>query len=254
MWGGLTGNRRKNGIYGLLIGVIVGSILLYLSFYISFLYLLIPIVLVVVFHFTKAWRFTDRSFYGLIVIVVAFLVATGGISSSIVNSSHHSVATASVGSTTTNINFAYFDNKGSYSITLSLPSNNLSNKASISLLNLFTNKTISTTNVTMLNSGSNYTLSFNLGNLSKLAYVILLSLSVTNTNKTKNVEFLGPILVPFTAIMQYLIESLVLSYLLITYLFFLAFAFFARAVTTSRRKGPQNIDEQKPPGTGGIIK
>ena len=62
MWGGLSGKRRKYGLYGMVIGIVVSSILLYLSFYISFLYLLIPVLLVVIFHYTKAWRFSDRAF------------------------------------------------------------------------------------------------------------------------------------------------------------------------------------------------
>ncbi len=256
MWGALTGKRRKSGIYGLVIGTIVSSILLYLSFYVVFLYLIIPIVLLLIFHYTKLWRFSDRAFYGLLAIVIAFFLAIGGLSSSVVNSPHQAVDVLSIASVSTDIHFSYSNNSnGIYFFNLTIPSEHVSNNASVSLIDLFTNKTVSTRNVTMVHSGGNYSNSLSLGNLQKKAYVVLYTFHAyqNNSSATVKAEFLGPVLVPISSVIGYLAGSLIKSYFLITYAFFLAFGFFARAIATSRRRAATGKAEQKPPETGGKI-
>ncbi|MCL6002097.1 MAG: hypothetical protein M0Z77_05940 [Thermoplasmatales archaeon] len=248
MWEGLTGKRRKNGLYGMLIGIVVSAILLYLSFYISFLYLLIPILLLVIFHYTKAWRFSDRAFYGFIAIVVAFFLAMGGISNSLTSAPHETTAALTISSTTYDIHFGYYNSSGNYIFNFTLPTKNITNSAKIDLIDLFTNTTLSTTNITFATTGTNYTYSLNAGQLSSHAYVVYMTLHVLKNNTTVNqiVEFLGPVLIPTINVVFLLAESLILSYLLITFLFFLAFAFFARALSMSRQRKKKEGDQNPP--------
>ncbi|MEM0136756.1 MAG: hypothetical protein QXU18_16265, partial [Thermoplasmatales archaeon] len=232
MWEGLLGKRRKNGLYGMIIGIIVSSILLYLSFYISFLYLLIPILLLVIFHYTKSWRFSDRAFYGFIVIIVAFFLAMGGISSSLTGAPHQSTAVLTESSVSYDVHYAYYNNSGNYVFNFSLPSKNVSSNVEFALRDLFTNVTIASTNGTFTSQGSNYSYSWNVGQLSQRAYIVFMTLHFIRNNTTvaQPVEFLGPILISGFSVIMFLSESLILDYLLITFLFFLAFAFFARAI------------------------
>ena len=249
MWEGLTGKRRKNGLFGMIIGIVVSSILLYLSFSVSsFLYLLIPILLLVIFHYTKTWRFSDRAVYGFIAIILAFFIAMGGISTSIEGAPHQSTATLTELSVPYYIHFGYYNNSGSYIFNFSLPAKNISNTAQIGLIDLFTNETILSTNATFTNSANNYSYSWNAGQLSSRAYVVLLTLHFMENNTTVNqeVEFLGPVLISGLSVTFYLVERLIATYLLITFLFFLAFAFFARALSMSRQR--RNTDgNQNPP-------
>lgn len=247
MWGGLTGKRRKYGLYGMIIGIVVSSILLYLSFYISFLYLLIPVILLVIFHYTKAWRFSDRAFYGFIAIVISFFLAMGGISSSLTGAPHQTTATFTESSVTYDVHYAYSNNSGNYVFNFSLPSHNVSSNVEFALRDLFTNVTITSTNGTFTSSGPNYTYSWNTGQLSQHAYVVLMTLHVKDNNTTVSqpLEFLGPVLISGATVILLLSESLILSYLLITFLFFLAFAFFARAISMSRQR--RNKGDQNPP-------
>lgn len=249
MWEGLTGKRRKRGLLGMVIGIVVASILLYLSFYVSFLYLLIPVILLVILHYTKAWRFTDRAFYGFIAIVVAFFVAMGGISSSIASAPNESTAAISVGSATYDVNFSYFNDSGGYLFNFSLPIQNVTSNAEVALIDLFTNQTVLSTSVTFDSIGTNYSYSWDAGHLSPKAYVVLLTFQVVSNNTTKpqRVEFLGPVLLPFTSLIFLLSGTLIVSYLLITFLFFIAFAFFARAISMSRKRR-QGAGQQPPEG------
>jgi hypothetical protein len=253
MWEGLTGKRRRNGIFGMLISIVIGSILLYLSFYISFLYLLIPVLLIVVFHYTKSWRFSDRTFYGFLAIIIAFFIAMGGISTSLTGAPHESTAAVTVASGTYDVNFSYYNNSGNYLFNFSLPVKNVTNGAQITLNDLFTNKTVLSKNITLGNSSTNYSYSWNAGHLSPKAYVVFLTFHVKHNNSTvsQGVPFLGPVLLPSITVIFLLAESLIGSYLLITFLFFLAFAFFARAITTSRQKRAKKDEQMKPPETGG---
>jgi|YelNatPaOPRAMG01_1025707.scaffolds.fasta_scaffold05258_5 hypothetical protein len=253
MWGGLTGKRRKNGLFGMLISIVIGSILLYLSFYISFLYLLIPVLLIVVFHYTKLWRFSDRTFYGFLAIIIAFFIAMGGISTSLTGAPHESTAAVTVASSTYDVHFSYYNNSGNYLFNFSLPANNVMNEGQIALNDLFTNKTIISTNITLNASGTNYSYSWNAGHLSPEAYVVFLTFHVKHNNSTvsQGVPFLGPVLIPSITVIFLLAESLIGSYLLITFLFFLAFAFFARAITNSRQKRAKKDEQPEQPGTGG---
>ncbi|MEM0128083.1 MAG: hypothetical protein QXO03_03230 [Thermoplasmatales archaeon] len=238
MWDGLKGNRRRNGIYGTLIGIVVGSILLYLSFYISFLYLLIPVIILVIFHYTKLWRFSDRTFYGFITIVVAFFIAIAGISTSITGAPHESTLVVSQSTTNYDVHFSYQNVNGNYIFNFTLPLKNVTNSSSVALLDLFTNKTILTNNATLSTNESSHYYSWNVGQLSPRAYVVVIKFNVlqNNTSLGKQAEFLGPVLVSSAAVILFLSESLILTYLLVTFLFFLAFAFFARAITTSRQR------------------
>ena len=247
MWGGLSGKRRKYGLYGMVIGIVVSSILLYLSFYIPFLYLLIPVLLVVIFHYTKAWRFSDRAFYGFIVIVISFFLAMGGISSSLTGAPHQTTATFTESYVTYDVHYAYSNNSGNYVFNFSLPSHNVSSNVEFVLRDLFTNVTVTSANGTFTSSGSNYTYSWNAGQLSQHAYVVLITLHVrgNNTTVSKSLEFLGPIMISGAMVVLLLSESLILYYLLITFLFFLAFAFFARAISMSRQR--RNKGDQNPP-------
>ncbi|MEM0073206.1 MAG: hypothetical protein QW078_02130 [Thermoplasmatales archaeon] len=250
MWDGLKGSRRRNGIYGMLIGIIVGSILLYLSFYISFLYLLIPIIILVIFHYTKLWRFSDRTFYGFITIVVAFFIAVAGISTSITGAPHQSTFVVSQSSSTYDVHFSYEKVNGDYIFNFSLPLKNVSNSSSLALLDLFTNKTILTRNTTLSTNSSSHYYSWNVGQLTPRAYVVVIKFNIlqNNTSLGKQAEFLGPVLVSAGTVILFLSESLILTYLIVTFLFFLAFAFFARAITTSRqRKGKQDGGSPPPP-------
>lgn len=251
MWEGLKGNRRKNGIFGTLIAIVISSILLYLSFYISFLYLVIPIVILVIFHYTKLWRFSDRAFYGFIAVVIAFLIAMTGISYNIVESPHHSYAAQIVSNTTYDVHFNYTENGGNYYLNFEVPSYKVLPSANISVLDLFTNKTVSSYNASMVKSGENYTYSQNLSKLANRVYVVLFTFRTIGNNSTSNVtlshsvEFLGPVLLPFYSITILFSERLFVSYLAITFLFYLAFAFFARAITTSRQRRSKRTEELK---------
>ncbi len=248
MWEGLTGKRRKNGLYGLLIGITVSSILLYLSFYVSFIYLLIPVLLLVIFHYTKAWRFSDRAFYGFIAIVIAFFIAMAGISTSITGAPDHSTAAIKMSSVTYDVNFGYYNNNGNYTFNFTVPAKNVTDTAKLQLIDLFTNTTLTTTNVTFNTIGANYSYSWNAGQLSSHAYVIYMTLHFIKNNTTVNqgVEFLGPVLIPAVSVVFLLAKSLIIYYLLITVLFFLAFAFFARALSTSRQRKSKGGDQNPP--------
>ncbi len=248
MWEGLTGKRRRNGIYGLIIGVAVSSILLYLSFYISFLYLLIPILLLVIFHYTKLWRFSDRAFYGFFAILIAFFIAMGGISTSITGAPSHSTAVLSVSNSTSDINYSFYNNAGNYTFNFSLPTAHVLNNTTFKLVDLFTGVTLLSRNVTLTTSGSNYSYSWSTGKLSPHAYIVNMTLNVVknNTSKKEYAEFLGPVLISSLSVILLLSESLIISYLLITVLFYLAFAFFARALSMSRKKKPKGGDQNPP--------
>ena len=250
MWEGLTGKRRKNGLYGMAIGIVVSAILLYLSFYITFLYLLIPVLLLVIFHYTKAWRFSDRAFYGLIAIVVAFFIAMVGISDSFTGAPHQTTASLTVSSATYDIHFGYYNDSGNYVFNFSLPSTNISNESRLKLVDLFTGATILSNNITLANSGTNYTYVWNTGQLSHHAYVVNMTLFMkNNSTKPYYIEFLGPVLLSSVSVILSLSESLILSYLLITFLFYLAFAFFARALSMSRKRKDKNAGQNPPPPT-----
>jgi hypothetical protein len=253
MWEGLKGNRRRNGIYGTLIGVVVGSILLYLSFYISFLYLLIPIVILIIFHYTKLWRFSDRAFYGFITIIVAFFIAMAGISSSITSAPHESTLVVSQASSNYDVHFSYARVDGSYLFNFSLPLKNVTNNSRVSLLDLFTNKTVATSNITLLTNSTSHYYSWDAGPLLPRAYVVVLTFNILQGNQTvaKQAEFLGPVLVSMGTVILALSSSLILTYLLVTFLFFLAFAFFARAITTSRQRREKQGGGLQPPGETG---
>lgn len=251
MWEGLTGKRRRNGLFGMAIGTVVSAILLYLSFYITFLYLLIPVLLLVIFHYTKLWRFSDRTFYGFIAIVVAFFIAMAGISDSFTGAPHETTAPLKAYSTTYDIHYGYYNESGNYLFNFSLPSANISTNGKLRLVDLFTGSTILSQNITFGSSASNYTYSWNAGQLSNHAYVVNMTLFLKN-NSTKPfyAEFLGPVLISSTSVILYLSESLILSYLLITFLFYLAFAFFARALSTSRKRRDKNAGQTPPPSSG----
>lgn len=248
MWEGLTGKRRRYGIYGLIIGVAVSSMLLYLSFYISFLYLLIPVLLLVIFHYTKLWRFSDRAFYGFFAILIAFFIAMGGISTSITGAPNHSTAVLSVSNTTSDIHYNYYNDAGNYTFNFSLPAAHILSNTTIKLVDLFTGVTLLSRNATLVTSGSNYSYSWSTGKLLNHAYIVNMTLNVlkNNTSKKEYVEFLGPVLISSLSVILLLSESLIISYLLITVLFYLAFAFFARAMSTSRRKKPKGGDRNPP--------
>jgi|GEM_PF-1014174 hypothetical protein len=251
MWEGLKGSRRKNGVMGTAISVVVAAILLYLSFYIAFLYLIIPIVILIIFHYTKLWRFTDRSFYGFIAIVLAFIIAMGGISSNIESSPHQSTSVQTISNTTYDIHFSYSQVAGYYSVSLTMPSVNVSPAAKISLLDLFTNQTLVTYPASLVREGNNFTVSQNISRLSERAYVVLFNFSTFKNNSTSSaivphsVEFLGPVLLPLTTVTLLFSERLFVSYFIITFLFYLAFAFFARAITVSRQRRSKREEEIK---------
>lgn len=249
MWEGVTGKRRKNGIYGLAVGTVVSSILLYLSFYISFLYLLIPVILLVVFHYTKAWRFSDRAFYGLIAILIAFFLAMAGISDSISSAPHQATASLTISSVTYDIHYSYTNTQGGYVFNFTLPSLNFTNNIALKLVDLFDpTNTLLSKNATLSLYGSNYTYAWSTGQLSQHAYVVNVTLFLKNdTSKPHYVEFLGPILISTANLVILLSESLILSYLAVTYLFFLAFAFFARAISMSRKRKEKDGDQNPPP-------
>ncbi|MGC8644724.1 MAG: hypothetical protein ACP5UO_00480 [Thermoplasmata archaeon] len=250
MWEGLKGNRRRNGIYGTLIGIVVGSILLYLSFYITFLYLLIPIIILVIFHYTKLWRFSDRAFYGFITILIAFFIAIAGISSSITGAPHESTLVVSQASSNYDVHFSYAKVNGSYLFNFSLPLENVTNNSKVALVDLFTNKTVMAQNITLLANDTSHFYSWDAGPLVPRAYVVVLTFGLLQGNKTvvKQAEFLGPVLVSLAAVILSLSASLILTYLLVTFLFFLAFAFFARAITTSRQRREKQQGGAPPSG------
>ncbi len=252
MWEGLKGNRLKNGTRSLVIGIIVSSILLFGSFYIYFLYLLIPVVLVIIFHYTKSWRYTDRSFYGLIAIVIAFFIAVSGISYTIANSPSHSEVIYHIGSYSYDIHFNYSNVNNNYSFFISMPANNISSNANITLLNLFTGSTFIKYNLTMIRNGSNFNIFKNLGHLAGNAYVINFTFfSIANNSSQMHfVQFLGPILVPLYEVVFAFAKSLLITYLVITYIFFLVFAYLARMIGNTRKRNtkgkgtPPDKDQQ----------
>lgn len=249
MWKGFTGMRRRNGIMATALSVVIASVLLYLSFYISFLYLLIPVVILVIFHFAKSWRFTDRAFYGFVAIIVSFLIAMGGISYNISQSANHSVEPITVSNTTYDVSFNYTESAGIYYASFSLPSTGVAPAASLQLLDLFTNDTLGQYNVTMTKSDGNFTLSQNLGSLGGKIYVLLLTFNTYDNSSSKTspntVEFLGPILVPFFSIYVQFAYREFLSYFAITFLFFMAFVFLARTMSMSRQRAAQRREEMK---------
>ncbi|MGC8546443.1 MAG: hypothetical protein ACP5MU_02150 [Thermoplasmata archaeon] len=244
MWKGLTGNRLKNGTKGLLIGVIVSSILLFGSFYIYFLYLLIPVILVIIFHYTKTWRYTDRSFYGFLTIVIAFFIAVSGISYTLINAPSHSDVIYQIDSLSYDIHFNYTNINNDYLVYFSIPANNISSNANISLISLFTGGIFSNYTVTMIKNGSYYYASENLGHLSNNAYVLNFTFYTTNISTNisikHSVEFLGPVLVPLYVIILEFGKTLLITYLIITYIFFLIFAYFARMISNARKRAPKN--------------
>lgn len=249
MWEGLTGKRRKNGLYGMTIGIVVSAILLYLSFYIQFLFLLIPVLLVVIFHYTKAWRFSDRAFYGFFAILVAFFIAMGGISSSFTDAPHHSTSVVKIGSVTYDIKYYYSVSNGSYIFNFSMPIYNATNATELSLINL-NSQTVVKENGTFTRSNGNYSLTWNVGQLPPSIYVVNMTVHVLNNSKLTNtfLEFSGPVLLSSTSIFFLLVSNVdyVTSYLAITFLFFLAFAFFARAISTSRQRKSRDGGQNPP--------
>lgn len=249
MWEGLTGKRRRYGLFGMTIGAVISAILIYLSFYIQLLYLLVPVILVVVFHYTKLWRFSDRAFYGLIAILLGFFIAMGGISANISgesSGSHEAVVALSVANVTYDINFSYQNVSGSYVFDFSMPIQNATDQANVVLLNE-KGDTVLSDNVTFLSSNGNYSLSLNAGPLAPSLYVVNLTTHFTNgggiVNKTA--QFAGPVLISTTSIFLLFVgsPSYIEYLLLVPFLFYLAFAFFARAISSSqkrRRGGDQN--------------
>ncbi len=257
MWKGLSGTRLKNGSKGLIIGIIVSSILLFSSFYIYFLYLLIPIILVVIFHYSKSWRYTDRSFYGFIAIIIAFFIAVSAISYEIGNSPAHSEIIYQINGGSYDINFNYTNVNNNYTVHISMPANNISSNANLSVDSLF-GGILSNYTMTMTRNGSYYYASENLGHLSNNAYVFNFTFFVTyasnNTTKGHFVEFLGPILVPLYVVVLQFAKSLLITYFVITYIFFLIFAYFARMIGNARKRSPRNGTAEKEIKSGSEIK
>jgi len=243
MWEGLTGKRLKSGTKGLLIGVIISSILLFGSFYIYFLYLLIPVILVIIFHYTKTWRYTDRSFYGFLAIMIAFFIAVSGISYTLTNAPSHSDVIYQINGLSYDIRFNYTNINNDYLVYFSIPANNISSNANISLISLFTGDIFSNYTVEMIKNGSTYYASENLGHLSNNAYVLnftFFTVNISNNTYIKHsVEFLGPVLVPIYVIILEFGKSLLITYFIITYIFFLIFAYFARMIGNARKRIPK---------------
>lgn len=242
MWEGLKGIRLKNGALGLFLGVIMSSILLFASFYIYFLYLLIPVLLVIVFHYSKSWRFSDRAFYGFVVIVISFFIAVSGISYTLVGEPPHSEVIYQLNGTSYDIHFNYAKLENDYIIYFSIPANNISQSINVTLINLFTGGSFANYSLSMVKNGSVYYVSKDIGPLSAEAYVLNFTFfsKLNNTSVAHSVEFLGPVLVPVYVIILEFGKSLLITYLIITYIFFLIFAYFARTIANAKKRSPRN--------------
>lgn len=242
MWEGLKGPRLRNGALGLFLGVIISSILLFASFYIYFLYLLIPVILVIVFHYSKSWRYSDRAFYGFLVIIISFFIAVSGISYTLIGEPSHSEIIYQLNGASYDIHFNYTKLQEDYIIYFSIPANNISQNISVKLIDLFTGGTFANYSLSMVKYGSLYYLSKDIGSLSNKAYVLNFTFFTTfnNTTAAHSVEFLGPVLVPVYIIILEFGKSLLITYLIITYIFFLIFAYFARTITNARKRAQRN--------------
>jgi hypothetical protein len=241
MWEGVKGNRLRYGIRASFLGIPVVALLFFLTFYIYFFYLIVPIALFIIFHYSKSWRFTDRAFYGIIVILISFVIAGAGISSTIMNAPHHDATNYVTAQGTYNLYFNYTDTQGNYTINFIIPSANISNQLNISLKDLFTNKTISNYSLSMVKTGSNYSIAKNLGELSPIGYVVYFTFfTLNNTSMIPHTYgFVGPVLAPFTTILYYFLAGTMVGYVLITFAFFMILVYLARMMGTRNRGGRQ---------------
>ncbi len=237
MWQGLQDKRLKNGLTGAVFGILVTSFLLYFSFYLYYIYILIPIILVVIFHYSGSWRVSDRAFYGFIAIFIAFLISSAVISINLENTPHSSITTIknSLGSFALDFNYSKLNQN--IKLFFSLNSTAVKN-ATAEIYDLINARVIENTTLIFSKSGSISTSVLNLTDMPSTIIAIYLNISFATNNGSisSNVGILGPVLVSFSGLWLYLIKDLAIGYLLVTYGFFLIFALLVRFMNRTRER------------------
>ena len=248
MWEGIKGKRLENGAKALLFGIIVTSFLLYLSFYVYYIYILIPIILVVIFHYSGSWRVSDRAFYGFIAIFIAFLISVAAISFNLEGTPHNSATTIRNSLGTYSVYFNYTKEGNLVEMFIKLNTTEVYN-ATARLYDLINARNIEIINLIFNKVGGNSTASFGLTNLSGSIYIIFLNFTFHSANSTVSTQLglLGPILVSALGLWIYLVKDLALSYLIVTYGFFIIFVALIRFMNKSRERnmGKKMEDENK---------
>ncbi len=249
MWEGIKGNRLQNGAKGLLFGIIVTSFLLYLSFYLYYIYILIPIILVVIFHYSGSWRVSDRAFYGFIAIFIAFLISVAAISFNLEGTPHNSITTIKNSLGTYSVYFNYTKEGNLIEMFIKLNTTEVYN-ATARLYDLINARNIEIVNLVFNKVGENSTTSLSLNNLSGSIYIIFLNLTFHSSNSTVSTKLglLGPILVSPVGLWLYLVKDLAISYLLVTYGFFIIFVALIRFMNKSRERNMGKMEEPQNKG------